>query len=555
MTTSHASHPYTPRFDLVVVGATPSGIAAAIRAARCGLSVLLTQHNDHIGGMCSNGLGQWDAQSDHRRCGLFREILHQLEQHYQNTDDAGHVTYNVANYPVGSFASGTIEALFERMVAAEPTITLERSVIPLAVQREGRRIVALTLGTKAGDQLSEVVADSFIDATYEGDLLALAGAAYHVGREGFDEYGEPHAGRLFTGATEPAPAADASGGARVKPYGHAMTQFHDASPRSGDGAIQAYNLRPCLSSNPATRQHLDSPPTGYERERYVNYIRKYLVINNRCEGTASYNSPILPGANHAYPEADWATRDTITTMHAEFALGLMYFLQNDPSVPDDQRERHRHWGLASNEWQDNGHLPHEMYVREARRLRGRRILTEHDFTVPHDALRPPAFADSICFTDWYMDSHSCTHDGTYGADHNCIDRYPFDGKLILTDRFRPAMIPYDSLLPQELDNLIVSVCISTTHVAWGSVRLEPCWIHLGEVAGYAAALAKRERCTPGTLAVSTLQQALVASGASIAFLNNSERILDDPRRAEWELQVCHGEHTSFETPMTPIENP
>ncbi len=533
-------------FDCVVVGATPAGIAAAVRAAREGLTVLLTQHDGHIGGMCTNGLGQWDAMSGHRRCPILREIVERNAAFYRGTPDEANVTWTWSNYPVAAFAPGRIEQVFEAMVAGEPRITLWRHRIPATVRTVGRCIQAITVSDKAGQARQEVTATTCIDATYEGDLLALAGATYHVGREGFADYGEPHAGVIYTGAHEPKPHVAGAAGAQVRPFDHAMSLVHPDSPRTGDGAIQAYNLRGCLTERPELRILVETPPASYDRSDYLGYVRRWVIINNRCEGKASYNAAILPGENHAYPEGDWATRERITCRHMDFGLGLLHFLQFDPSVDEVHRRMARQWSLCADEWTDNGHLPYEMYVRETRRLRGRTVLTELDFAAPATGVRPRCQADSIAFTDWYMDSHSCTRDGTTGQD--CKPGFRFDGKLVMTDRFRPAMIPYQALLPRELDNLIVPVCLSTTHIAWGSVRLEPCWIHLGEVAGYAAALAQRQRTTVAALPVSSLQHALLESGASIAFLNDAERLLDDPRRSAWELQAAAGELDSFVAP-------
>lgn len=170
----------------------------------------------------------------------------------------------------------------------------------------------------------------------------------------------------------------------------------------------------------------------------------------------------------------------------------MWFRQNDPSIPEEKRQDFRRWGLPGDEFTDNGHLPYEIYVQETRRIMGRRILTENDFLPREGFMRPRPFADSIAFTYWYMDSHSCTPDvGTWGAGPGmCANaEFPYDGKLILSEEFRPGMIPYRALVPENIDNLLVSVCISSTHIAWGSIRLEPTWIHLGEVAGLAASQA------------------------------------------------------------------
>lgn len=547
---STPSHLPIASYDLIVIGATPSGIAASLRAARDGLRVLLTQHDGHIGGMCINGLGQWDALSGHRRCPIFREILSRLENERLGGKDAGHPVYDCSRHPVGVFSSRSIKRVFEDLVAGEPLLTVLRNRVPIAVEITNRRLVAVTIASKDARDRHEVRATTFIDATYEGDLLALAGVDFHVGREDRRDFGEPHAGRIFTGAAEPTPQGSGSAGARLRPYDLSMSLIHPDSPGTGDGAIQAYNLRPTLTDDPIRRILPDTPPPDYERTRYLAYTRRFMPASGGIDRTSTCNAAILPGENHAYPESDWGTRAAITRRHRDFLLGWVYFLQNDTELTPSQREANRQWGLDPEEWEDNGHLPYEMYVREARRMRGRTILTEHDFATHESVPRPKTFADSICFTDWYMDSHSCTRDGTYGPAWDCRpDGYRYDGKLIITASYRPGMIPYAAMLPNELDNLLVSVCVSVTHVAWGSVRLEPCWIHLGEVAGCASSLAHRSGITVAALSVPALQQRLLADGASIAFFNDAERLLHQPRRAEWEMRACHGDIAGFDAPL------
>jgi hypothetical protein len=189
----------------------------------------------------------------------------------------------------------------------------------------------------------------------------------------------------------------------------------------------------------------------------------------------------------------------------------MYFLQNDESVPAATRDGFRRIGLPLDEFPDNDNLPYEIYVREARRIVGRKVFTEHDNMAAAGQARPPIHADSIAFTDWCMDSHDCTTDRRPG--------YAYDGKLILTEESRPAQVPYRCLLPQEIDNLLVPVCLSATHVAWGAVRLEPVWMQIGEAAGFAAALAKQHRTTPGALEADLLVRTLVKHGHLVTFFN------------------------------------
>jgi hypothetical protein len=190
-----------------------------------------------------------------------------------------------------------------------------------------------------------------------------------------------------------------------------------------------------------------------------------------------------------------------------------------------------------------------MYVRETRRIVGRHVLTENDLLPRKGLMRPRPFADSIAFTDWYMDSHSCSRDvGTHGVGDDLVGsaEFPFDGKLILTEEFRPGMVPYRCLLPQEVSNLLVPVCLSSTHVAWGSMRLEPIWIHLGEVAGFAACQALASGETVVDLDVSHLQKTLLDAGVTIAFFNQHRDAADRPDYADRQLAACHGDWDSYD---------
>ncbi len=545
-------------FDVVVAGGTPAGIAAAVRVARAGHRVCLTQHTQHVGGMCSNGLCQWDAHSNHRRCPIFAEILDRLETWYRETygpESAQHraARYTMGRYPIGSYEPSVIERIFEDMLRETPGITCWRGVAPLATTVEAGAIVEAVFAACDGSDPRRVRARIFIDATYEGDLAACAGAPYRVGREAATEYDEPHAGYVLTrleNHTQPGPVADG----RLQlflngnPNGK-VTPVDPASPRHADNHIQAYNLRPCVCRDPARRLLLEKPPEGYDAALFRHYRRDGLTINAHINDKNSYNSPILPGANWEYPEGDWATRAAIAARHREMALGWMWYLQNDPAVPASRREQARTWGLPTDEFADNDHLPYEMYVREARRIVGRHVLTENDLASRPQRMRPRPFADAIAFTDWYMDSHSCGYDlGTYGAVAGVCgtEAYPFDGKMSLTADLRPGMIPYRSLVTAEIANLIVPVCASATHVAWGAIRLEPVWIHLGEVAGFAACQAMAHEEAINTLDVDRLQNTLLQAGAAIAFFNQHSNADEHPRYADRQLAACHGEWDSYD---------
>ena len=511
-------------YDLVVIGATPGGIACAVRAAREGLSVLLVQHNRHIGGMLTNALMQWDALYGGPRSPVFNEYAKMIENYYRETYGEGSAQHSQArytqmHYPMSRFEPSVAEHLFNQLVSAEKNITTLLSHYPVVVKRESEMLKALTLREYGTRKDITVTGSTYVDATYEGDLAALAKGPYRVGRESREEYGEPHAGKVFTNIeSKKGPKDVLEGKLNLHTYAHVQGSIDPTSPLTADGAIQAFNHRFCLSNEPGNIRLPEKPP-GYNREEYVNYNRKGMGAG-ALNGKSSFNSAILPGENHAYPDATWPEREKIIARHTNFALGLMYFLQNDESVSEAKRAEFRRIGLPLDEFPDNHNLPYEMYVREARRIVGRYVFTEHDNMPAPGQTRPPVHADSIAFTDWSMDSHDCTNDRRPG--------YDYDGKLILTEESRPAQVPYRCLLPKDIDNLLVPVCLSATHVAWGAVRLEPVWMQTGEAAGFAAALAKKHQTTPGKLDPDLLVRTLVTNKHFVTFFNDLEAAADHP---------------------------
>ena len=513
-------------FDLVVVGATAGGTACAVRAAREGCAVLLVQHNDHIGGMMTNGLMQWDALYGGPRATLFTELLGNIERHYietsgENSRDHQIIRYTHEHYPIGWAEPHVAEREFNRLVAGEKNLSLLLSHCPVAVEREGALLKSVTLRAYGAESDGiRVTAAAFADGTYEGDLFALAGVPFRAGREARDEYNEPHAGKVFCNIDGHRPESIVTEGINIRPYGSRQGAVDPDSPFTADNAVQAYNYRFCVTCDPENRIMLSEPPPGYDREEFVHYNRKGIATNAGPRMKSHMNSPILPGENHGYPEASWPEREKIIERHRNFALGLIWFLQNDEATPPAKREQFREWGLPKDEFADHGHIPYEMYVREARRIVGRHVFTEHDNSLAEGFGRTPVHPDSIAVTDWYMDSHACTTDSR--------PDYHYDGKLILTEESRPAQIPYRSLLPREVDNLLVPVCLSATHIAWGAIRLEPVWMQTGEAAGYAAALAKKDGVPPAKLDPERLLRVLVANRQLVSFFNDVKVTGDEP---------------------------
>ncbi|MEQ1858345.1 MAG: FAD-dependent oxidoreductase [Chthoniobacteraceae bacterium] len=513
-------------YDLIVVGGTAGGVVCAVRAAREGCSVLLVQHNRHLGGMLANGLMQWDALYGGPRAPLFTELLANIEKHYvatfgENSHDHQTMRFTHEHYPVGWVEPHVMERECNRLVAGERNITLLLSHYPGAVERDGAMLKSVTLREYGTTRDVQATATMFADATYEGDLFALAKVPYRVGREARDEFNEPHAGKIFCnvgGGAAPRDAVD--GRLNIRAYGQSQGEIDPTSPFTADGAVQAFNYRFCVSKDPANRV-LPARPANYNRDEYVNYNRKGIATNAGPNLKSHMNSPILPGENYAYPDASWPEREKIIARHRDFALGLIWFLQNDESVSEAKRAGFREWGLAKDEFTDNEHIPYEMYVREARRIVGRHVFTEHDNSLAPGLARTPIMPDSVAVTDWYMDSHACTTESRPG--------FHYDGKLILTEESRPAQIPYRALLPQGVDNLLVPVCLSATHVAWGAVRLEPVWMQTGEAAGLAAALARKNGTTPAQIDVRALVRELCRRRHLVSFFNDVK--VDEA--AEW----------------------
>jgi hypothetical protein len=425
------------------------------------------------------------------------------------------------------------------MIEAEPRLTLLVDHYASAVERDGATLKAVTLTPTRDGPAQRVTAKVFVDGTYEGDLAALARVPYRVGREARSEYDEPHAGRIFVrnrfGGAWPDEARD--GRLNVLPYHHTTVEvLAKPSTGAGDRAVQAYNLRTILTREPANRVMLTEPPAGYDREAMsrLEYSSKVPLPN----GKISWNRPQLVGPHHAWPDGDRATRERIFRQHREATLGLLWYLQNDPAVPANLRKQWEGYGLAKDEFPDNDHMPYDIYVREARRLTGRATFTQHDAMLAAGLGRTPIHADSIGITDYPMDAHACHDERVDGSQH--------EGKLLLAIETRPGQVPYRCLLPQGVDNLLVPVCLSASHVGWGTVRMEPVWMHVGESAGCAAALSVRTGQTPAALAPDQLLRRLADTGVMLAFLNDAAPGGSEPWSAAVQYLANRGYFPTFD---------
>ena len=510
------------KFDVVVVGATPGGIAATVAAARLGRRVALVEYHRHIGGMAASGLGKSDIENRAAVAGLFREFTHRILTHY--TERYGPDSENAALCRDGYRSEPSVaETVFSEMLAdCGESVVLLCGLRLLAVHAGEGAVTAIEAADRSTAEVRRLEGGVFIDATYEGDLYAAAGAEFRVGRESRDEHGEPHAGVVY--------------------FDYQTRRFLPGTTGAGDAALPAYTYRLCLTTEAENSFCLVEPPPGYDRREYLGYfedlaagrlggprhlkpgrgynpahfgtmVRALSVsdIPNRKTDVNINPRPLafpFPEENRGYVEGDDASRQRIRERHRNLTLGLLWFLQNDGEIPSGHRELANQYHLPLDEFADNGHFPFQLYVREARRLVGEYTLTELDITGPGVSGRSRGHADGIAVGEFPIDSFPC-HKRRPG------DAVVLEGYIGMLEAQAPYRIPYRIMLPGKIDGLIVPVAASTTHVAYSSIRLEPTWMALGQAAGVAAHLALRYEVAPRAVPVPELQRILVSQGQVI----------------------------------------
>jgi len=521
-------------YDLVVVGGTPGGIACAVRAAREGLSVLLVNHTHHLGGFITSGAGGWEAPYDGHRSPIYAEILAAAADNYAKTygeNSPQHLASmpsrtSRAHIDRPKIEPRIAEQLFNALVAKEKTLTVLLGHVVAKAERDGSLIEKVSLKPMHGEGGITVSAKVFADAMYEGDLMAAAGVETRIGRESREQHGERHAGVIYTKERHKEPgqrgfpkAAD-EGTLNLRYNSHATGDIVEG-PQSGesDGSVMAYNYRLILTRDPANKVMV-TKPANYDSE-IAKQAASGGFVPDLPNNKVAWNGGRLIGPQNGYPGGDWPTREAISKRYLDAMLMRLWWLQNDPEAPESERKKFAGYGLAADEFPDNDHVPYEIYVREARRLVGRYVFKEQDNVVAEGIARTPIHPDSVAMTDWPVDSVACLPRKAEGGNT--------DGILFLGEESRPAQVPYRSLLPREVDNLLVPVPISASHVGWGSIRLEPVWMQLGESAGFAAALAVKSEATPGKLDPDFLIRKLATSRVMVSFFNDVDVAGDDPR--------------------------
>lgn len=564
-------------YDVVVVAANPGGISCAIRSAREGLRVLLVEASQHAGGMWASGVQILDTRYGGHRCPILSEFVKRVADHYRATFGEGSREHAMAQFGDPSrhgerprFEPHVAEKVLREMLRDSAGITLVFGYQPDSVTRDGRSLTGATF-TRIDGQGSplQVTAQVFVDATYEADFAALAGAAFRTGREGRDEFGEPHAGVHFT-TIEPIGEVGQENARRLNLhfFNRTSRRVFPGSNGRGDSALPAYTARLILTDRPENRRAIGRP-SGYCRDRYVgmldrsadSHTRSYPLSSHYLQGDIerirfSYNlqnakmdwlGANLVGGNHAYPLSDRAERRRIYQAHVEHALGMLYFLQNDEAVPESLRQHANEWGLARDEYPDNDNLPPLIYVREARRLAGMYVFTELDASRHPQHSRTPIHSDSIAIAEWPMDSHDCNPVRQPGSFN--------DGEFILAEATLPSQIPYRTMLTPAADNLLVPVCLSSTHVGWGTLRLEPVFVHTGEAAAVAAALAVRKGISVHAISAATLQWELLRRRIAITYFADVDLGSAEPWTCHAQFLGARGFFAGYEVnPEEPVSH-
>ncbi|MCG3148635.1 MAG: hypothetical protein PCFJNLEI_02080 [Verrucomicrobiae bacterium] len=506
----------TIRAEVCIYGGTAAGVVAAVKTARLGAKVVLLQPGQHLGGLTTGGLGYTDYGKKHVIGGMARQFYRDLG-HMAGKNEEWH------------FWPSAAEQLCIRLVA-DACVPVRYCQYLDDVEMSGQRIRAVTMHGGL-----RVEAALFLDASYEGDLLAKAGVSYTVGREGNAQYGETfngiqvHGLHQFSHPIDPYVVAG-------DPTSGLLPQIvkEDLSSRtgSGDQRVQAYCFRMCLTDDPALK--IDWPkPADFDPLQYVLATRwfnspkdprneqlhgtdivpsKFDILERTTPGggnktDTNNHGPVSSdfiGANYDWPEGDYATREKIFQRHVSYQMGFYWHMANAPEIPERYRRAYRRWGLPKDEFLDTGHWPHQLYIREARRMVSDYVLTEADCRLERTV------DDSVGMGSYSMDSHNCSR---FVKVKNGRARVLNEGDVQVAPA-GPYPVSYRSLVPKrgECENLIVPVCLSASHISYGSVRMEPVFMILGESSAVAATMALAAKQAVQDIDVPALQQRLLKDG-------------------------------------------
>jgi len=519
----------TIKADAIIYGGTSAAITTAVQIAKMGQSVLIVSPDKHLGGLTSSGLGFTDTGNKSVIGGLSREFYHRIFKCYQQPEswkwqkkeEYGNVGQGIPaidgeNKTMWIFEPHIAEKIFEDFVR-EYKIKLIRDEWldrENGVKIENGKILAIT--TLSGQRYQGKV---FIDATYEGDLMAAAGVSYHVGREANKIYDEKWNGIQIGVLHHRHHYSDRN----ISPYklpddpaSGILPRISNAEPgKKGetDKKVQAYCFRTCLTKNEKNRVPFEKPD-AYDSTQYELLIRIYnsgwretfkkfdpipnLKTDVNNHGPFSFDNI---GMNYDYPEASYQRRREIIKEHETYQKGLLYFITTDPRIPEEIQIEMNKWGLAKDEFKDNGHWPHQIYVREARRMIGDFVMTENEI------LGKKPVVESIGMGSYTMDSHNTQR---YITPDDFVQN---EGDIGVLPQ-KPYKIALGAIMPkkEECTNLLVTVAVSSSHIAFGSIRMEPVFMILGQSAGTVAAMAIKKNIGVHDLLYSEIKAKLIEDG-------------------------------------------
>lgn len=542
-------------YDLVIIGGNPGGIMAAISAAKLGQTSVILERTEYIGGLPANGLGATDIATRNATTGLFKDFVNRVYQYYVSTygEKSSQVQLCSNGY---HFEPSVATTVFQDMIAEHKdkiTILTMRQFDSdpnnLIIKDNRIRKIIVTNRITGDKEIYE--GSVFLDATYEGDLGAAAGVPFRVGREGKDEFNEPGAGRVY------------------KYWGGIEGE---GSTFQGDNAVQAYNYRLCLTNNPKNRV-LFQKPKNYNREEYASIINDVWTGRNTDKAMQSitqkmmeenkisiqkgnesklpgdkwgiakatnivhlpnmksdannqhgvFVSTDLPEENWPWPTSSWEWRDKFAKRLREYTEGLFYFIQNDPELPDQFIQNTREWGLAKDEYTDNGNFPRQVYVREGRRFEGLYFFTAHDALPVSLGSRPPIHQQSITASHYALDSHA-VRKREEGRIH--LDGFLSYPTAVYT-------VPFGVMVPKSVDNLLLPVPVSGSHIGFSTLRMEPCWMAIGQAAGITASISIQDKVKVQNINIQKLQDYLIDQNATLIYYKDVNVSSEDFRMVQY----------------------
>ena len=528
------------KVDVVVVAATPGGVAAAVAAARSGASVILLEETNHVGGIVSSGLTNTDIHKKGAVGGLFAEFVRRVREYYVRT--YGENSAQVKDCQGGHmFEPKVAEKVFREMLTGEKNLRLlqRHRVVSARVTgadglerdaERGRRqdgappsdfgetvrLTSITAEDMAKPGARKVLrAETFVDATYEGDLAALAGVPYRVGRESRATFGEPHAGKIYLRFKDinalPGSTGEADDGIQAFCFRIHVTKDKTSGVpiekpsayNRDDYAVMLDDLRTGRATKLTQLMHFFPMPNG-----------KFELNNAHPAGDTGVPSESfdLAEENWGWPEADPAERARIFQRYWSYSEGYLWFLQNDAEVPQSIRAEAQQYSFPKDEFVDNRHRPHHLYVRQGRRIWGEYNFTERDAALDRSTGLPRRKPDGIAVVEFGFDSHSV---------HKYDPAHPGVREGYIYIDHQPLQLPYRIIVPKRVDGLLVPVACSASHVGYQTIRMEPVFMALGEASGIAAMKAQSSRTSLRALEVKSVQREILKRGGVILYESKS----------------------------------